>query len=81
MWPGNDLAIGDRVVRIQAIIRRKAMSRPDVADDASLTFAQIVSDPNAAKPLLQKFEQYGDGELFELFRSLKETLVPRTSDW
>ncbi|MCP1752028.1 hypothetical protein [Bradyrhizobium elkanii] len=51
------------------------------ADQVSELFAQIVENPGAAKPLLQKFEPFCDQELLDLFRAMKETLVPRVNDW
>ena len=53
----------------------------DKTDGLSELFTRIVASPGAAKPLLQKFEHASDNELFELFRAVKETLVPRTQDW
>jgi hypothetical protein len=55
--------------------------QPEIIDQVAELFAQIVANPDAASPLLLKFEHLGDNELFDWFKAIKDTLVPRVADW
>ena len=55
--------------------------QPEIIDHIAQLFAQIVANPDAAGSLLLKFEHLGDDELFDFFKAIKDTLVPRVADW